>query len=67
MTMKTDTYTRHGAERLATSIKSHWRNDSVKVWLEPKAVPGYMFNLWFVKSNLVNGMPPKAKNARAVA
>jgi hypothetical protein len=62
MTTLIDSYTKSGAERLARTIERYWRSGAVKVWAEAGG-DGF----WFVRSNLVNGLPPQTKKQRAAA
>lgn len=62
MTTLIDNHTKSGAERLVRTIDRYWRSSTVLVWAE--------FNengFWIVRSNLVNGLPPKAQKRQAVA
>jgi hypothetical protein len=53
---KTNFYTKEGAGVLAGKIRRFWRgHKTVRVWTEP--INGYS-ELFTVKSNLVNALPP---------
>lgn len=53
-----DTYTHHGAGRLAGIIRDYWAKRGHTVTVERFLIAAP--NLWGVRSNLVNGLPPKS-------
>ena len=55
--MKSDSFDAVGAAILANRITAYWRKRGydVNVWSE--LVPGLKFEMWQVRSNLVNGLP----------
>jgi len=57
----TDLYSRKGARLLAEVIANHWHKRGYIVFVESFPLPG--FDLWGVRSNLVNGLPRKARQA----
>ncbi len=52
-----DLYTRRGAEYLSAKIAAYWSARGFVVRAEPREVSE---GLWGVRTNLVNGMPPRA-------
>ena len=60
-----DTMTQEGARDLAASVAAFWHrkgHSHVKVWTEQVAT-GRVF-VYCVRSNLINGMPPRARLVR---
>lgn len=54
-----DSLDHHGAIAMKDTIQSFWRAlGFTNVKVELHQVPG-MTNLWAIRSNLVNGMPPE--------
>jgi fatty acid-binding protein DegV len=54
-----DTFTAEGAEMLAAKIAKHWakQGHSVETWLEKSYDTIAKRTIYFVRSDLVNGLP----------
>ena len=69
-----NTYTEDGAYELAYRIERYWRRlgyETVEAWIEP-INPGELpvrsrseYDMFAVKSNLVNGLPPQIEMRKA--
>ena len=58
--------TRHKAETLADRLRTYWarKGYEVTVWIEREPwVPGVQEVGWAVRSDLINGLPQKARPA----
>lgn len=55
-----DSFSEHGAQRLADTIKQFWkdRGEEVKTWITAFDTPNTSWrHLWAVKSDMINGKP----------
>ena len=63
-----DTYSRAGAERIADRVREYWRTrgHEVEVWIVEGAFHmDLRFKPRWVRSNLINGLPPEVARREA--